>query len=141
MSNVIFQIEDRKTMYEVMQSTYDIVVIDIYADWCQPCKYLMPIIDELARQYSSSNVLFCKLNSETGLKPDIKGLPSIEFWVQSEGKKILFHTVLGADVPDIKNTLSKLLDIPIGKEIAKEPGPKNKTGETRQYATYGKYTQ
>lgn len=28
-------------------------LIDLYADWCQPCKALKPVLDEIEKEYSS----------------------------------------------------------------------------------------
>lgn len=36
------------------------VVIDLYADWCGPCKMLAPILEELEAEYEG--VKFCKVN-------------------------------------------------------------------------------
>ena len=35
-------------------------VIDLYADWCGPCRMLAPTIEELEREYPA--VKFCKAN-------------------------------------------------------------------------------
>jgi len=37
-----------------------LAVIDLYADWCAPCRMLSPIIEELERDYP--DVKFCKIN-------------------------------------------------------------------------------
>ena len=37
-----------------------LVIIDLYADWCGPCKMLAPILDELEEEYT--DVKFCKIN-------------------------------------------------------------------------------
>lgn len=148
----VYDIPDKKTLDEIMASSYDIVVIDIYADWCQPCKYLAPKLNILAAKYSSPKVLFCKLNSETGLKQGIQGLPSIEFWVRGNGgQKQLYHTVLGADIDEIENTIAKIAPVSNSNAVASMPstpapnpqGFKYKTGSSggsKQYKTYGKYT-
>ena len=36
------------------------LVIDLYADWCAPCKKLLPALENLADDYPS--ILFVKLN-------------------------------------------------------------------------------
>lgn len=37
-----------------------LVVIDLWAEWCGPCRMLSPIIDELEKELS--DVKFCKIN-------------------------------------------------------------------------------
>ena len=39
-----------------------IKIIDFYADWCVPCKAMMPIFDELATEYPE--IKFEKINIE-----------------------------------------------------------------------------
>jgi thioredoxin 1 len=38
-------------------------IIDFYADWCQPCKMVAPVLEELAREYAGK-VLIYKVNTE-----------------------------------------------------------------------------
>jgi thioredoxin 1 len=38
-----------------------LLVIDLYADWCAPCKVIAPVLDELAIKYSD-NVDFYRVN-------------------------------------------------------------------------------
>lgn len=44
---------------EVLQAK-GLVVVDMYADWCGPCKMMAPIVDSLSEDYE--DVTFCKLN-------------------------------------------------------------------------------
>ena len=37
-----------------------LILIDLYADWCAPCRMLSPVIEELERE--NSDVKFCKIN-------------------------------------------------------------------------------
>ena len=44
-----------------------LVVVDLYADWCGPCRMLAPTMEELEREYP--DVKFCKVNVDSD--PDI----------------------------------------------------------------------
>lgn len=138
--SIVYEIKDKNDLSEVMSSNYNIIIIDIYADWCQPCKYLAPKMEQWAAKYSSPNVLFCKLNSETNLK-NIKGLPTVEFWVNGT----LHHTVLGADVKKIESTLEKLIPTPNPSQTLPSPNInekfnyKYKSVTDTKYKTFGKY--
>ena len=46
-----------------------LAVIDLYADWCGPCKLLAPIMEELEREYP--DVKFCKINVDE--EPELAG--------------------------------------------------------------------
>ena len=37
------------------------IILDCYADWCQPCKKLMPVLEELAQSHEGKFKLV-KLN-------------------------------------------------------------------------------
>ncbi len=38
-------------------------IIDFYADWCQPCKMVAPVLEDLAREYSGQIMIY-KVNTE-----------------------------------------------------------------------------
>ncbi len=49
---------------QIIQASYQVpVLVDFWADWCQPCKMLMPILAKLADDYAGKFVL-AKLNTE-----------------------------------------------------------------------------
>jgi len=37
------------------------VIVDFYADWCQPCKRIAPFLEEISNE-QSGKVLVCKVN-------------------------------------------------------------------------------
>ena len=40
-----------------------LIIIDLYADWCAPCRMLAPVIEELEKEYI--DVKFCKINVDS----------------------------------------------------------------------------
>ena len=50
-----------KDNFEIEVEDYKgLILIDLYADWCAPCRMLSPVIEELERE--NSDVKFCKIN-------------------------------------------------------------------------------
>ena len=45
---------------EEVEMSDKVVLIDLYADWCGPCKMLAPIMEELETEFTE--VKFCKIN-------------------------------------------------------------------------------
>ena len=56
-----------------------IVVVDFWADWCEPCKMFIPILEEVASIENS--VKFCKVNvdecSEIASEYGIRSIPTL----------------------------------------------------------------
>ncbi len=63
-------------------------VIDFYADWCQPCKMVAPILEELSVEYKGKVDIY---KVDTGVEQELAGafgiqsIPSILF-VPKDGK-------------------------------------------------------
>ncbi|HKJ31168.1 MAG TPA: thioredoxin [Balneolales bacterium] len=57
-------------------------LIDFYADWCQPCKMIAPILEELAKEYEGKINIY-KVNTEEQQELagmfGIRSIPSILF--------------------------------------------------------------
>jgi len=52
---------DSKEFEKVIKSE-DLIIIDLYADWCVPCKSLEPVLNKLSNEFE--NVKFYKVNVE-----------------------------------------------------------------------------
>lgn len=65
-------------------STNDFVIVDFYADWCEPCKWALPIINDVITHFEGKIVLE-KINIDE--QPDI----AAEYHILSVPTFILFH--------------------------------------------------
>ena len=58
-----------------------LVVIDLYADWCGPCRMLAPILASLEGEYT--DVKFCKINvddePELAKSFNVSSIPMVAF--------------------------------------------------------------
>lgn len=82
-----------------------LVVIDLYADWCGPCRMLAPILSELEGEYP--DVKFCKINvddqPELAKAFNVTSIPMVAFV-----KDNVFADVSVGYVP--KDSLKKLVE-------------------------------
>lgn len=90
-------------------STHRVVCIDIYADWCGPCKQTAPAYALVASNYSKlGHCAVVKYNLDKmnpAEKANIHGIPVFEFYV--DGKQV--DQIVGADIPQVEDKLKALL--------------------------------
>ena len=64
----------------VEASQEKLVLIDFWADWCEPCKDLMPILEKLAGEYAQHMILAkvdCEAQQEVAGQFGIRSLPTV----------------------------------------------------------------
>lgn len=81
MTNTI-ELNDVNFDAEVKRSTQP-VLVDFYATWCGPCKKQLPIMDEMAKEFSGK-VRVAKMNVEDGK------VKSAEFGISSIPALLVF---------------------------------------------------
>ena len=62
-------------------------IIDFYADWCQPCKIVEPVLEEISQEYEGKIDVFrvdTEDQQELAAMFGIKSIPSILFIPQEE---------------------------------------------------------
>ena len=65
------------------------VIVDLWAEWCPPCKMIEPVMEELAGEYDGTAVV-CRVNVDEnpGLaqKYGVRSIPTILFFKDGEIK-------------------------------------------------------
>ena len=107
---------DNKTVFEfhsseeknkfIKSSGNSLVVVDIYADWCAPCKNLYPQYVNLSQKYKT--VLFCKENIELELTPGITAVPTFLFFLN--GKNVVAANYTGGDINEVERRIKKFFN-------------------------------
>ncbi|WP_343377689.1 thioredoxin TrxA [Buchnera aphidicola (Formosaphis micheliae)] len=63
-----------------------LLIIDFWAEWCNPCKILSPILEEIAVEYQDK-LTIAKINIDknpnTAPKYSIRGIPALLFFKDS----------------------------------------------------------
>lgn len=86
-------------------------VIDFYADWCQPCKMVAPVLEELQDEYQDKLVIY-KVDTEAERKLaamfGIQSIPSLLF-VPTDGQPQMAQGALPKD--SFKKAFSDVFNI------------------------------
>jgi thioredoxin len=72
---------------------HEIVVLDIYTEWCGPCKIQTPIMESLDKELDKDRVRIAKLDAdqapETSMKYQIRAIPTVILF--QDGKPVQTH--------------------------------------------------
>jgi thioredoxin 1 len=86
-------------------------LIDFYADWCQPCKMVAPILEELAEDYDGKLTIF-KIDTEAEKELagifGIQSIPSLLF-VPMEGMPQMAQGALPKET--FKQAIKEVLEV------------------------------
>lgn len=64
----------------VQESQHKLILVDFWAEWCEPCKDLMPILEKLAGEYQQHLILAkvdCDKQQEVAAQFGIRNLPTV----------------------------------------------------------------
>ena len=99
------EITDENFQQEVLDSETP-VLVDFWADWCQPCKMIAPVVQQIAEEYDGK-VKIGKLdvdsNQQTSQAMGIRGIPALIIF--NDGKPV--DQIIGV-VP--KSIIQKKID-------------------------------
>lgn len=88
MSGNVAAVSDEAFENDVLKSSTP-VLVDFWAVWCNPCKALAPIVEELAPNYAGK-IKFTKMdvekNPNTPAKYNVRGIPTLLVFVDGQVK-------------------------------------------------------
>lgn len=102
-------IVDEKNFKEDVLQSETPVLVDFYAEWCGPCKALIPTIEEIAKEYVGK-IKVVKVdvdkNENLAVKYGIMSIPALLFFVNGKPEKSL----IGVQSKEkIEKTIRKIL--------------------------------
>ncbi|WP_406399539.1 tetratricopeptide repeat protein [Streptomyces sp. NBC_00879] len=111
-SSLVIDVDEAGFERDVLQRSTEVpVVIDFWAEWCEPCKQLSPVLERLAQEYSGRFVL-------AKIDVDANQMLMQQFGIQ--GIPAVFAVVAGQALPlfqgaapetQIRQTLDQLIQV------------------------------
>ena len=99
--------DEIKSLLKEQQDTW--VVLDVYADWCGPCKRIAPEFEKLSLEYKDKPVFFGKINYDEldtfCKKCGVASLPTFLFMYNGIIKKY----IVGTNISSVKQFLDSCL--------------------------------
>ncbi|MFJ6842373.1 tetratricopeptide repeat protein [Streptomyces griseoluteus] len=111
-ADLVIDVDEAGFEREVLQRSAEVpVVIDFWAEWCQPCKQLSPVLERLAVEYNGRFLLAkvdVDVNQMLMQQFGVQGIPAV-FAVVAGQALPLFQGA--ADEQQIRETLDQLIQV------------------------------
>ncbi len=99
---------DKGTFEEEVLNANETVLVDFWSEGCEPCKALLPDIEDLAKEYGEK-IKFVKLDTtkarRLAIKQKVLGLPTIAIY--KGGEKVKEVTKDDATKENVENMLKE----------------------------------
>lgn len=87
MNNIAYVTELNDGNFDTITKSNKLVLVDVWAEWCGPCKMISPIIDEISAEYQG-RVLVGKLNADsnrdTVVSLGVRNIPAVFLYKDGE---------------------------------------------------------
>lgn len=108
----VLEIEDHDHKLKLITDNL-VVVVDIYGDWCGPCKAITSRYSQLAENYSRPGVVFAREDVDKKISTRITGIPAFQYFVNGK----MYTTTTGADMVAVKETVDDILKAQTSKKF------------------------
>jgi thioredoxin 1 len=75
---------------QIITDSKNPVIMDFYADWCQPCKRIAPVLEEISNE-TEGKALICKINVDDNqnlaAKYSVASIPNVVSFKNGEVHK------------------------------------------------------
>ena len=105
MSDHILEVTSENFDEKVIKSDLP-VLVDFWAEWCGPCKQLMPTVEKIALDYKGKAIV-AKVNvdnhSDIAAKYNVRGIPNLLIFNSGKPQEQLVGNVPEKQITDILN--------------------------------------
>lgn len=109
----------------IKPSMEKLVILDFWAEWCEPCKQFAPVLEKLARDYADKGVLLAKIDVDDqkfiASQFQIKSLPTVYAMFQGQPVADLTQARTEPQLTRILDELLSKLPIQAGADEAVPP--------------------
>jgi len=105
MNDYILEVTSENFDEKVIKSDLP-VLVDFWAEWCGPCKQLMPTVEKIALDYKGKAIV-AKVNvdnhSDIAAKYNVRGIPNLLIFNSGKPQEQLVGNVPEKQITDILN--------------------------------------